>query len=174
MEFPLQIEDQEAFDELVKGRLDRARQEWERQGGIAEARDQAREADSRAQAAEARARSKLATRDARGILREMGVADGVRQQTILRLADFDNVGYDDQGEPNEKHLRTAIKTVYKDLPEVFGENATVLDGAADASQGSGESGGLAAITSEEQISAMPPEQINSRWDAISAFLRGER
>jgi hypothetical protein len=172
MEFPLTLESQEEFDELVKGRLDRARQTWEAEGGIAQARDEAREASSRAEAAEARARHKLAVRDARGILKDMGVDERARQERILRLADLDKVGYDDEGEPNEKDLRRSIKAVHADLPEVFGEDVSVLEGAADASQGSAPS--ATEITSEEQIEAMSSEQINSNWDRISAFLRGER
>jgi hypothetical protein len=174
MEFPLTLESQEEFDELVKGRLERARQQWEAEGGIAQARDAAREASSRAQAAEARARHKLAVRDARSILKDMGVAETSRQERILRLAELDKVGYDDEGEPNEKDLRRSIKAVHADLPEVFGEDASVLEGAADASQGSAAPGSTTTITSEEQIEAMSSEQINSNWDRISAFLRGER
>jgi hypothetical protein len=174
MDFPLEVNSQEEFDELVKGRLERARQQWEGEAGIAQARDEAREASSRAEAAEARARQKLAVRDARAILKDMGVTERPRQERILRLAEFDKVGYDDEGEPNEKDLRRAIKSVHADLPEVFGEDASVLEGAADASQGSTTSGTAVSITSEEQIEAMSSEQINSNWDRISAFLRGER
>lgn len=120
MEFPLTVNSQEAFDALIKGRLERARQQWESESGLAQARDAAREASSRAEAAEARARHKLATRDARSILKDMGVGDRSRQERILRLADLE-VGFDEQGEPNEKDLRRAIKSVHADLPEVFGE-----------------------------------------------------
>jgi hypothetical protein len=174
MEFPLTLNSQEEFDELVKGRLDRARQQWEAEGGIAQARDAAREASSRAEAAEARARHKLAVRDARSILKDMGVTERSRQERILRLAEFDKVEHDDEGEPNERDLRRSIKAVHADLPEVFGEDVSVLEAAADASQGSVGSGEAAAITSEEQIEAMSSDQINSNWDRISAFLRGER
>jgi hypothetical protein len=172
MEFPLTVNSQQEFDELVRGRLERARQKWESEGGLAEARDQAREAESRAEAAEARARERIIRRDARVILKDMGVSEMARQDRILRLADFENIGDDEAGEPREKDLRQALKAVYADLPEVFGEGASVLEGAADATQGSASEAGL--ITSEEQIEAMSTEQINSNWDRISAFLRGER
>jgi hypothetical protein len=173
MEFPLTVSSQEEFDELVRGRLERARSQWEGEHGIAQARDAAREASSRAEAAEARARHKLAVRDARAILKDMGVSETSRQERILKLADLENVTFSED-EPNEKDLRRAIKAVHADLPEVFGEDVSVLEGAADASQGSDGSGAAAPITSEEQIEAMSSEQINSNWDRISAFLRGER
>jgi hypothetical protein len=174
MDLPLTVSSQEEFDELVRGRLERARSQWEAEGGIAQARDEAREASSRAEAAEARARHKLAVRDAQSILKDMGVSERSRQERILRLAEFDKVGYDDEGEPNEKDLRRSIKAVHADLPEVFGQDVSVLEGAADASQGSVDPGSTTTITSEEQIEAMSSDQINSNWDRISAFLRGER
>src|SRR5215213_4672356 len=88
MEFPLQIGSQEELDRLISGRLARAKQQWESEGGIFEARKHAEEAEARAEAAEARARERIATRDARSLLQEMGVADRGRQDRILRLADL--------------------------------------------------------------------------------------
>jgi hypothetical protein len=173
MEFPLTVNNQEEFDQLISGRLERARQKWEAEGGIAEARQQAREAESRAEAAEARARERIARRDARSLLSEMGVGDRGRQDRILRLADLDNVTYDESGEPNAKDLRDAIKAVHKDLPEVFGEGVQVVDSPADAGEGA-LTGPDAPITSEEQLAKMGPDEINSSWDRVAAFLRGER
>jgi hypothetical protein len=172
VEFPLTVNSQEDFDRLITGRLERARHRWESESGLAEAREQAREAESRAQAAEAKARERIARRDARALLADMGVTERGRQDRILRLADFDNLGYDG-GEPSEKDLRDAIKAVHQDLPEVFGEGVTVVDTPADAGEGSG-SGADVPITSEEQLTKMSPEQINSSWDRVAAFLRGER
>src|SRR5215203_197359 len=173
MEFPLTVESQEDFDRLITGRLERARQKWESESGVAEAREQAREAEARARAAEAKATERLARRDARAMLAEMGVTERARQERILRLADFDNLGVDEAGEPSEKGLRDAIKAVHKDLPEVFGEGVQVVDSPADAGEGSG-SGADVPITSEDQLTKMSPEQINSSWDRVAAFLRGER
>jgi hypothetical protein len=65
MEFPHTVNNQEEFDALINQRLERARQKWESEGGVAEAQQQAREAESRADAAEHRARERIATRDAR-------------------------------------------------------------------------------------------------------------
>lgn len=173
MEFPVTVNNQEEFDHLISGRLERARQKWESEGGVAEARQQAREAESRAEAAEARARERIARRDARALLSEMGVADGGRQDRILRLADLDNVTYDGAGEPNAKDLRDAIKAVHKDIPEVFGEGVQVVDSPADAGEAVG-TGPDAPIVSEEQLTKMGPDEINSNWDRVAAFLRGER
>jgi hypothetical protein len=173
MDFPLTVNTQEDLNRLIAGRLERARQKWESESGLAEAREQAREAESRAQAAEARASERLARRDARTMLAEMGVTERARQDRILRLADFDNLGYDDAGEPSEKDVRDAIKAVHKDLPEVFGEGITVVDTPADAGEGNG-AGADVPITSEEQLTKMSHEEINSSWDRVAAFLRGER
>jgi hypothetical protein len=173
MEFPLTVNNQEEFDQLVSGRLERARQKWESEGGLAEAQQQAREALSRAEAAEHRARERIATRDARSLLSEMGVAERARQDRILRLADLEGVTYDETGEPNAKDLRDAIKAVHKDIPEVFGEGVQVVDSPADAGEGH-LAGADAPITSEDQLAKMGPDEINSSWDRVAAFLRGER
>jgi len=103
----------------------------------------------------------------------MGVADSGRQQRILRLADLDGVGFDEGGEPSQKDIRDAIKAVHKDIPEVFGEGVQVVDAPADAGEGH-LAGPDAPITSEEQLEKMGPDEINSSWDRVSAFLRGER
>jgi hypothetical protein len=173
MEFPLTVTNQEEFDRLISGRLQRARQQWESEGGVAEARKQAEEAEVRAEAAEARARERIATRDARSLLSEMGGEGRARQDRILRLADLDHVTYDEAGEPNAKDLRDAIKAVHKDIPEVFGEGVQVVDSPADAGEGA-LTGPDAPITSEEQLAKMGPDEINSSWDRVAAFLRGER
>ena len=173
MEFPHTLNSQEEFDALISGRLARAKQQWESEGGISEARKQAEEAEARAEAAEARARERISSRDARALLSEMGVADRGRQDRILRLADLDNVTYDEAGEPNAKDLRDALKLVHRDVPEVFGEGVTVVDFPADAGEGH-LAGPDAPITSEEQLAKMGPDEINSNWDRVAAFLRGER
>lgn len=173
MEFPLTANNQEEFDRLISGRLARAKQQWESEGGIAEARKQAEEAEARAEAAEARARERIARRDARSLLSEMGVAERGRQDRILRLADLEGVSYDEAGEPNAKDLRNAIKAVHRDIPEVFGEGVQVIDSPADAGEGH-LAGADAPITSEEQLAKMGPDEINSSWDRVAAFLRGER
>lgn len=173
MEFPLTVNSQEDFDRLIAGRLERARQKWASESGVADAQEQAREAEARARAAEAKATERLARRDARAMLAEMGVTERARQERILRLADFDNLGVNEAGEPSEKDLRDAIKAVHKDLPEVFGEGVQVVDVPADAGERSG-SGADVPITSEDQLTKLSPEQINSSWDRVAAFLRGER
>jgi hypothetical protein len=173
MEFPYEVKTQEEMDALIRGRLARAKQQWEAEVGISEARQRAEEAEARAEAAEARARERIATRDARSLLQEMGVAETARQERILRLADLEGVTYDEAGEPNTKDLRDAIKAVHKDIPEVFPDGVQVLENPADAGEGH-LAGPDAPITSEEQLEKMGPEEINSNWDRVAAFLRGER
>lgn len=172
MEFPLEVNSQEELDALISGRLARAKAQWEAEGGIDDAKRQAEEAEARAEAAEVQARERIAVRDLRSQLAEMGVVEHGRQDRIMRLADLQGVRYKD-GEPNAKDLRDAVKQVYADIPEVFGEGASVIDSPADAGEGANP-GAASAITSEEEIQAMGPEQINSNWDRVSAFLRGER
>jgi hypothetical protein len=90
----------------------------------------------------------------------------------MRLADFGSVAAGDDGEPNRKQITDAIKSVHKDTPTIFGDDATVTDGAPDTGDaGSDETGGP---LTQEQVSNMSPTEINSNWDRVKAFLSGER
>jgi hypothetical protein len=169
-DFPITIESQDQLDELFKDRLERAKKSWERESGlpaIEAERDQERQ---RADRAERQALERLIRRDARDVLASMGVKGDAAQATILRLADFSKVQAGDDSEPNRKQITDAIKAVNKDVPAVFPAGAAVEDHAPDVETGEGSEAPL----SLEQIQNMGPEEINSRWDRVSAFLRGER
>ncbi len=166
------ITTQEDLDRIIEQRLQRSRQQWEREGGLSEAQRERDEARSRATKAERDAHDRLVKRDARDVLSGMNVKDQKVQQTVMRLADFSSVEAGDDGEPNRKQITDAIKTVHKDTPSVFGEGATVTDGAPDTDAGGNgdENGPL----TQEQVSNMSPTEINSNWDRVKAFLSGER
>jgi hypothetical protein len=154
------ITTQEELDELIERRLQRARAQWERESGIADAK---RERD------EARQRAARAERDAHSGERVAGVRDRDRQDLILKLADLSGVEAGQDGDPNPKQITDSLKRLHKTTPEVFGEGATVADAAPE---GDG-TGGEAPLT-RERIEAMSPNEINSMWDRVQAFLSGER
>jgi len=171
-DFPITINSQEEFDGHIETRIQRLRNQWEREGGLADTQRERDEARSRATKAERDAHDRLVKRDARDVLSGMNVKDQKVQQTVMRLADFSSVEAGDDGEPNRKQITDAIKTVHKDTPSVFGEGATVTDGAPDTDAGGNgdENGPL----TQEQVSNMSPTEINSNWDRVKAFLSGER
>ncbi len=172
VEFPITIENQEQFDELMEGRLQRARQQWERESGLADAERQRDEARNRATKAERDAHARIVRREARDVLAGMGVKDRKRQDLVMKLADLAGVEADKDGEPNRKQIADAFKALHADTPDVFGPDAQVTDSAPD---GGGPGGGTdAEPLSLEKIQRMSPDEINSVWDRVSAFLSGER
>lgn len=178
-DLPTPITTQEALDAVVEGRLQRARQTWERESGLPNIERERDEARQRANRAERDGLDRLVRRDARDVLATMNVRDPKRQQLVLRLADLSGVQADDQGEPNRKTITDALKAVHKDTPDVFGADATVTDSAPDSEAGTGASGegsgaaGNGPLT-HEQVSNMTPNEINSSWDRVKSFLSGER
>jgi hypothetical protein len=164
MEFPVTIESQEQFDELVKGRLARERERWEKETNVSEYRD-------RAEQAEARAFGRLVDRDARDVLKSMNVP-AERHGRILRLAELPNVPGED-GEPDRKAIIEAFKGLHSDMPEVFGEGATVKETALDTTTGDQDRD---APLTRERIEAMSEQEINepSTWERVQRFLAGER
>lgn len=174
MEFPLTIKNQQELDDLFKDRLKRARQTWEADAGISEYRQQAQEAERRAQEAEANAYGRLVQRDARSVLAGYGVTDRGRQDLILRLVDLNSVPETD-GDPDQSIIQRKLKDLHKATPEVFGPDATVEERGLDTStRDGGQQGGTGEPISRERLEAMSPEQINSNWDRVKAFLAGER
>ena len=166
------ITTQEDLDRIIEQRLQRARQQWERESGLADAQRERDEARNRATKAERDALDRLVKRDARDVLAGMNVKDPKRQAVVLRLADFSGVEADDQGEPNRKQITDAIKALHKETPDVFGPDARVMDAAPDG--GGADGGDEPAALTRETIGNMSPQEINSRWDQVKAFLSGER
>ena len=124
MEFP--ITNQEEFDAAIKDRLTREKEKWEKSVNIDEYRQ-------RAEQAESNAFGRVQSRDARQILQGMNVPKE-RHGRILKLADLPTAPGQD-GEPDRKALVEAFKSLHGDMPEVFGEGATVAETALDTSTG---------------------------------------
>lgn len=162
MEFPVTINDQAEFDNMVKGRIAREREKWEKDSGIADAHE-------RAEKAERAAYGRVLDRDARDVLRGMGVPEN-RHGRILKNAELpDKPGED--GEPDKSAITSAFKGLHKEVPELFGTEARVEDTALDTG-GAGDAGD--GPLTREQVENMSPREINSMWDRVSAFMAGER
>ena len=166
MEFPLTIESQEQFDGLVKDRLTRGRERWEKETNIDEYRE-------RAEQAEARAFGRLVDRDAREVLKSMNVAEE-RHGRILKLSELPATPGED-GEPDRRAIIESFKGLHVAMPEVFGENATVKETALDTSTGDTDSGTDAPLT-RQRIETMSADEINepTTWERVQRFMAGER
>jgi hypothetical protein len=162
MEFP--INTQEEFDQAVKDRLVREKSRWEKETNIDDYRQ-------RAEQAETNAFSRVQSRDARQVLAGMNVPKE-RHGRILKLADMPTAPGED-GEPDRKALVEAFKGLHGDMPEVFGEGATVAETALDTSTGDQDHD---APLSVERIESMSPDEINEpgTWERIQRFMAGER
>lgn len=162
MEFPVTIQDQDQFDGLVKNRIAREREKWEKESGIADAHE-------RANKAETDAYRRVLRRDARDVLRGMGVPDNRHERIIGNATLPDQPGED--GEPDKAAITSAFKDLHGEVPELFGEGARVENTALDTG-GSGDQGD--GPLTREQVENMSPQEINSMWDRVSAFIGGER
>ncbi len=162
MEFP--IETQEQFDDLVKNRLVRERERWEKETNVDEYRQ-------RAESAESAAFSRVQSRDAKALLHGMNVPKE-RHGRILKLADMPTAPGAD-GEPDRKALVEAFKALHGDMPEVFGSEATVAETALDTSTGDRDTD---APLTRERIERMDAGEINepSTWERVQRFMAGER
>lgn len=157
MEFPITIENQEQLNELTQNRIDRERKKWEKESGVSGELDASRERVAGLE-------GEIRTRDARAVLAGMNVADEKRQDRIIRLAEIPE-------DADSKAMTQAFKSLHTEMPEVFGEGATVKDKALDTSQGDQTTDGP---LTRERVESMGPEEINSNWDRVKAFLSGER
>jgi len=166
MDFPVTVNSQEEFDELVKGRLAREKDRWEKETNVSEYRD-------RAEQAETRAFGRLVDRDAREVLKSMNVP-AERHGRILKLSELPTAPGED-GEPDRKAIIDSFKGLHGDMPEIFGEGATVKETALDTSTGDTDSGTDAPLT-RERIETMSPDEINepTMWERVQRFMAGER
>lgn len=164
MEFPITINNQDEFDNMVKNRITREREKWEKETGIADAHE-------RAQKAESAAYGRVLKRDARDVLKGMGVPES-RHERILKNATLPETPGED-GEPDKAAITAAFKDLHKEVPELFGEGARVEETALDTG---GTNGGQDAPLTRERIEAMTPQEINepTMWGRVQAFLAGER
>lgn len=162
MEFPITINSQAEFDEQVKSRIAREREKWEKESGISDAHDRANKAESAAY-------QRVLKRDARDVLRGMEIPANRHERIISNATLPEKPGED--GEPDKQAIATAFKDLHGEVPELFGEGAKVEDTALDTGgQGGGEDGPL----TREQVESMSPQEINSNWDRVKAFIGGER
>lgn len=163
MEFPLTVNSQEEFDNIVKNRISREKEKWEKDSGIAEANERARTAESAAY-------GRVLKRDARDVLKSMGVPEN-RHERIIKNADLPDKP-DKDGEPDRKAIEDSFKTLHGEVPELFGEGARVEETALDTGGSSG--GDQDAPLTRERVENMSPSEVNSMWDKVQAFLAGER
>ncbi len=163
------ITSQEQFDERIKARLAREREKWEKESssGAEELKAQleAKELEiadlKREHDLENTRRAVHAELDQRGV-------DAGRREHIMKLVDLGAIEVRPGGEPERAHILAQIDGVAKDLPELVRPS------------GAGSRGSSQPVVPQEkpltrdEVENMDEAQINSRWDAVKAFMAGER
>lgn len=173
MEFPITIENQEEFDQLINTRLSRARKSFEEESGVdklqaeLDALKEAREAEIAAIREEATKRE--LDREVTSLLDSYGV-DRSRHKSIRTLLDLEGVEPSDtvprEGvlDNSARELVSRVSKLYEQTPELFGEGAKV------ASPNAPETGGGRPSLTFESIKGMSPGEISADWDRVQATL----
>jgi hypothetical protein len=158
------ITTQEDFDERIKARLARERERWEKESRSTSANLEAELQAKDEEIAQIRRERFLedAQRDVRAELARRGVTDEGRIERAMKLIDF--------SEASDTSFAVAqLDGVAKDLPELV------------PPRGAGSGGSSRPVLqpqqkplTREEVEKMSPEEVNSRWDSVKAFLAGER
>jgi hypothetical protein len=155
------ITTQEAFDERIKARLAREREKWEKESDTEELKAQLEAKDEELSNLRREHFRKDAQRDVRDELARLGVTDEGRVERAMRFIDFSEAS-------DSSFAVNQVQGLARDVPELFPD------------RGAGSRGSKTPVLSSEkpltrqEVEAMSPEEVNSRWDSVKAFLAGER
>ncbi len=163
------ITTQEQFDERIKARLAREREKWEKDSGAHDLKARLEASEEELANLRRDHRRENARRAVVGELASSGVEDEGRINRVMRHVDLDAIEAGEDGQPNPRAVRDQLAAVNRDMPELL----TYRVGA-----GSGGSAKPVLETEKpltrDQVEAMSPEQVNSNWERVRAFLAGER
>jgi hypothetical protein len=163
-------EQQAKVDEIVKARISREKERWEKESGTEDLQAQLAAKDEEiAQICREHYRA-----DARRAIVDELAASGVsgdgRIERILRHVDLDAIERAEDGSPHFGSVRGQLAGVSRDMPEL-------LDYKLGAGSGIGSKNPVLAQEkplTREEVEAMSQSEINSRWDQIKRFMAGER
>lgn len=146
------ITSQAEFDERIKARLAREREKWEKENNAEDLQAQLAEKDKEIK--------RLQTEHAVDWqLSQRGLDEG-RVNRIKKLLDFEG----------DTHPSEQLEALSRDLPELF----TIPRGAGSRGSSKPVLTPQEKPLSREDVENMSPEEINTRWDSVKAFLAGER
>ena len=163
-------EQQAKIDEIVKQRVARERERFEKESGTEDLRQQLAAKDeeiAQIQREHYRADARRAVVDE---LAAHGVVEEGRVERVLRYTDLDAIERADDGGPRPASIRGQLADISRDLPELL---------SYQLGTGSGIGSKKPVLQREaplthEELEAMSESEINSRWDQIRAFMQGQR
>jgi hypothetical protein len=163
-------EQQAKIDEIVKQRVARERERFEKENGTEDLKAQLAAKDeeiSQIRREHYRANARRAIVDELGA---HGVSEQGRIERILRYVDLDEVEPGEDGNPYFGSVRQQLASVSRDMPEL-------LQYQLGAGSGIGSKTPVLqreAPLTREEVEAMSESEINSRWDAVKRFMAGQR
>ena len=163
-------EQQAKVDEIVKSRIARERERWEKESDTEELRRQLQSKDE--EIAQIR-REHYRAEARRAIVDELGahgVTEEGRIERILRHVDLGEIEPSEDGNPYFGSIRRQLASVSKDMPELL---------KYELGAGSGIGSKKPVLTQEkpltrEDVESMSEPEINSNWERVKAFIAGER
>ena len=163
-------EQQAKIDEIVKQRVARERERFEKENGTEDLRQQLATKDeeiAQIQQEHYRAEARRAVVDE---LAAHGVTEEGRIERILRHVDLGEIEPSEDGNPYFGSVRRQLASVSKDMPELL---------KYELGAGSGPGSKRPVLTQEkpltrEDVESMSEPEINSNWERVKAFMAGER
>jgi hypothetical protein len=163
-------EQQAKVDEIVKARITREKERWEKDSGVDDLRTQLEAKDeeiSQIRREHYRADARRAVVDELGA---SGVTEEGRIERILRHIDVDAIEPSEDGSPHFGSVGRQLAGVSRDMPELL---------SYQLGSGSGIGSKKPVLQREapltrEELEVMSESEINSRWDQIKAFMQGQR
>ena len=163
-------EQQAKIDEIVKQRVARERERFEKENGTEDLKAQLALKDeeiSQIRREHYRAEARRAIVDELGA---HGVTEEGRIERILRHVDLGEIEPSEDGNPYFGSVRRQLASVSKDMPELL---------KYELGAGSGPGSKRPVLTQEkpltrEDVESMSEPEINSNWERVKAFMAGER
>ncbi len=163
------ITTQEEFDERIKARLAREREKWEKGSDAGDLKAELQAKDDEITKLGREHHLGNVRRALRNELLARGVTEEGRIERVMQLVDLEAVEVRPGSEIGREDVLAQIDGVAADLPELVRPRGAGSRGSHKPVGGVAEK----PLTREE-VEKMGPEEINSRWDTVKAFLAGER
>ena len=164
------ITSQEQLDDIIKSRLAREREKWEKESGTEDLKALLSEKDEEI----AQIRREHYRADARrAVVDELGahgVTEEGRIERVLRHVDLDTIEPTEDGKPYFGSVRHQLADVSRDMPELLSYRLGAGSGIGSKKPVLSQEKAL----TREEVEGMSESEINSRWDQIKAFMAGER
>jgi hypothetical protein len=163
-------EQQAKIDEIVKQRVARERERFEKESGVEDLKAELAQKDeeiSEIRREHYRADARRAVADE---LAASGVTEEGRQERILRHLDLDAVEPAEDGRPHFGSIRRQLADISRDMPELLSYQLGAGSGIGSKKRVLSQEKPL----TREEVEGMSESEINSRWEQIKAFMGGQR